>query len=85
MLKMTIPVSVVSVKAAKDVKSSNYADFLFVGGSISIPVDQAAFDTLKPLEGSEVLASFQMKPSGIARFGRSVSIFEAVKFLGLVK
>jgi hypothetical protein len=48
-------------------------------------VDQAAFDTLKPLEGSEVLASFQMKPSGIARFGRSVSIFEAVKFLGLVK
>ena len=62
MFKMPVLVVIESLKAAKDEKSNNYADFLFTGGSISIPIDRAVFDQLKPLEGSEVTALFQMKP-----------------------
>lgn len=85
MVKLPILVVIESVKAAKDEKSNNYADFLFTGGSISIPVDRAAFDQLKPLEGSEVLAMFQAKPLQVVRFGRSVTVFEPSKFLEVIK
>lgn len=83
MLKISVPVSLVSVKAAKDAKSNNYADFLFIGGSISVPVDQGVFDLLKPKEGAELLASFQVRPVQVVRFGRPVSMFEPIKFLGI--
>jgi hypothetical protein len=85
MFKMPVLVVIESLKAAKDEKSNNYADFLFTGGSISIPIDRAAFDQLKPLEGSEVTALFQMKPFQVVRFGRSVTVFEPSKFLELVE
>ena len=85
MFKMPIPVVVESVKAAKDEKSNNYADFLFTGGSISIPVDRAAYEQLKPLEGSDVTILFQVKPLPVIRFGRSVTVFEPTKFLQVVK
>lgn len=85
MLKMEIPVTVQSVKTAKDEKSNNYADFLFVGGLISIPIDRTLLERLKPLEGSEVKGVFQMKPAPVVRFGRAVSIFEPMKLIEIVK
>ena len=85
MLKIPIPVVVESVKLARDEKSNNYADFLFTGGSISIPVDGVAYEQLKKLEGSEVTILFQIKPFPVVRFGRSVTVFEPVKFLQVVK
>ena len=85
MFRMPVLVVIESVKAAKDEKSHNYADFLFTGGSISIPVDRAALEQLKPLEGSEVTALFQMKPFQVVRFGRSVTVFEPSKFLEIIK
>lgn len=85
MSEIAIPVIVESVKAAKDEKSNNYADFLFTGGSISIPVDRQAFDLLKPLEGSEVMAAFRVKPMQVVRFGRSITVFEPSKFIQIIK
>lgn len=85
MFKMPVLVVIESLKAAKDEKSNNYADFLFTGGSISIPIDRAVFNQLTPLEGSEVTALFQMKPFQVVRFGRSVTVFEPSKFLELVE
>lgn len=85
MLKIPIPVVVESVKLARDEKSNNYADFLFTGGSISIPVDGVAYEQLKKLEGSEVTILFHAKPIQVIRFGRSVTVFEPTKFLQVVK
>ena len=85
MFKMPIPVIVESVKAAKDEKSNNYADCLFTGGSISIPVDRVAYEQLKALEGSDAKILFQVKPLSVIRFGRSVTVFEPTKFLEIVK
>lgn len=85
MLKMQIPVTVLSVKAAKDEKSNNYVDLLFTGGSISIAVDSAIFTIIKPLEGCEVFATFLMKPQAIVKFGRPVSVFEAIKIIDVKK
>ena len=85
MFKMPVLVVIESLKAAKDEKSNNYADFLFTGGSISIPIDRAAFDQLKPLEGSEVTALFQMKPFQVVRFGGRLRFLSRQSFLSSSK
>lgn len=85
MFKMSIPVVLVSVRAAKDSKSNNYASFIFTGGSADLAIDSAAFGQLKDSEGLELVAVFQMRPVPMVRFGRSITVFEPIKFLGMDK
>jgi len=82
MLKMPVPVFVDSVREGKD--KSFYADFMFLGGSISVSVDRAAAENLKPLIGKEVVAVFEMRPKTQVLFGdRPVSMFQPVGFVEL--
>ena len=82
MLKMPVPVFVDSVREGKD--KSFYADFMFLGGSISVSVDRAAVETLKPFVGKNAVVVFEMRPKTQVLFGdRPVSMFQPVGFVEL--
>lgn len=78
---MSFPVVVQSVKVAKDENHNNYGNFLFTGGALSVPVDPGTIAALKEIQGSEIIAVFEMKPVSIVRFNRAVCVFEPVRFV----
>lgn len=81
---MSFPVLVQSVKVAKDENHNNYGNFLFTGGALSVSVDSDYIATLKDIQGSEIVALFEMKPISIVRFNRAVCVFEPIRFVSIV-
>ncbi len=82
MLKMPVPVFVDSVREGKD--KSFYADFMFLGGSISVQIDAGTVASLKQFVGREVVAVFEMRPKTQVMYGeRAVSMFQPVAFVGV--
>ena len=81
--KMTKLVSQVVISGVKEGKDGAfYADFLLLGGSISIKVDKNQADQIKERIGSEVLAEFKATPRQRVVFGdRSVTVFEPVSLI----
>ena len=81
--KMTKLVSQVVISGAKEGKDGVfYADFLLLGGAISIKVDKNQADQIKDHIGLEVFASFKAIPRQRVVFGdRSVTVFEPVALI----
>ncbi len=81
MVKTEVSVIVSSVKMAKDAQSKNYVNFLLIGGSLSLAVSNEQFNALKPLEGSEILATFALDCTQIVRYNRPATVFEISKLI----
>ena len=80
---MTKLVSQVVISGAKEGKDGVfYADFLLLGGSISIKVDKNQADQIKDQIGLQVLATFKATPRQRVVFGdRAVTVFEPVALI----
>ena len=76
-------VSQVVISGAKEGKDGVfYADFLLLGGSISIKVDKNQADQIKDQIGLEVSAAFRVTPRQRVVFGdRAVTVFEPVALI----
>ena len=91
MIKITIQSVVSRVREGRENKENKvgsekntyYADFLFLGGSLSVAIDSDQFNQLLPLLGQELVAVFRVNPRQIVFFDRQVSVFEAVKLLDI--
>ena len=77
---MTKLVSQVVISGVKEGKNgSYYADFLLLGGSISIKVDKNQAEQIKNQIGLQVSATFKATPRQRIVFGdRAVTVFEPV-------
>lgn len=82
MNRMTLKVILDSVRASKD-EGKYYGEFLYTGGISSVQLDREQYEKLKIREGDEFEADFQMRPRSVTLFGRSVTLFEPSKFLGI--
>lgn len=80
MTKMPLNVIVGSVRPAKE-DGKFYAEFMFLGGNVSVLVDKAQAERLKTASASGFVAVFDMKPRSIVLFDRSVTVFEPVGLL----
>lgn len=80
---MTKLVSQVVISGVKEGKNGTfYADFLLLGGAISITIDKNQADQIKDKIGSEVIAEFKATPRQRVVFGdRSVTVFEPVALI----
>lgn len=80
---MTKLVSQVVISGVKEGKNSAfYADFLLLGGAISITIDKNQADQIKDKIGSEVVAEFKATPRQRVVFGdRSITVFEPVALI----
>ena len=80
---MTKLVSQVVISGVKEGKNGAfYADFLLLGGSISITIDKNQADQIKDQIGLEISASFRVTPRQRVVFGdRSVTVFEPVALI----
>ena len=80
---MTKLVSQVVISGAKEGKDGAfYADFLLLGGAISIKVDKNQADQIKDQIGLEVSAAFRVTPRQRVVFGdRAVTVFEPVSLI----
>ena len=59
-----------------------YADFLLLGGSISVSLDKNQIDLVSEKVGSEVVAAFKATPRQRVVFGdRAVTVFEPVSLI----
>ena len=84
MLKMAVPCFVDSVREVKD--KGFYADFLFLGGVVSLAVDAATVSILKPVSGRETVVVFEMRPKTQVIFGdRPVAMFQPVRVVTVEK
>ena len=80
MTKLVSQVVISGVKEGKD--GVFYADFLLLGGSISIKVDKNQADQIKDKIGLQVSATFKATPRQRVVFGdRSVTVFEPVALI----
>lgn len=77
---MTKLVSQVVISGVKEGKNgSYYADFLLLGGAISIAINKNQADQIIEKIGCEVSAEFRVTPRQRVVFGdRSVTVFEPV-------
>lgn len=80
---MTNLVSQVLVDGIREGKNGVfYADFLLLGGSISVPVESNQIDQVKNNLHQEVKAVFKTTPRQRVVFGdRSVTVFEPVSLI----
>lgn len=82
MLKMAVPVMVETLREGKD--KAFYADFLFLGGVVSLAVEGTIVPTLKPFVGRETVVTFEMRPKTQVLFGdRPVAMFYPVRVLSV--
>lgn len=80
MVKLISSVVVDGVREGKN--GTFYADFLLLGGAISVSVDKNQVDQINEKIGSEVLAAFKATPRQRVVFGdRSVTVFEPVSLI----
>lgn len=80
---MTKLVSQVVISGVKEGKNGVfYADFLLLGGAISVTVDKNQADQIKDQIGLEVSAAFRVTPRQRVVFGdRAVTVFEPVALI----
>ncbi len=83
MIELAFEGVLTSLKAAKDAKSNNYADFIFMGGSVSLPVDAAMFERLKEFEGKQIQCLLECRPRTVVLFDRPVTLFDPVRVLNV--
>lgn len=83
MFKLPLPVTLESLRKGKD--GTFYADFVFVGGAVGVPVDAAIAERLKPMQGQSLNATFKVRARAQVVFDRSVTMFEAVALLDFNK
>lgn len=82
---MCISVLVSAIKSAKDSKSNTYVDFLYWGGSVSVPVDKEQLEKIKPFVGLEALAVFEMRTISTILYERPVTVFIPSRFVTIKK
>lgn len=85
MITMGVSVVVSALKVAKDSKSNNYVDFLCWGGSVSIPVNNEQFASIKPFDGLEAIAVFEMRACSTILYERPVTVFIPSRFVTIKK
>ena len=80
---MTKLVSQVVISGVKEGKNGSfYADFLLLGGAISIAVDKSQADQIRDKIGLEVSAAFRVTHRQRVVFGdRAVTVFESVELI----
>lgn len=83
MVKMSIPVTVESVKASKEGSNcAGYVDLEFTGGSANLSVNAEQFKQFESLVDDEVECVFQMKAKNIVNnFKRSECVFTIRRLL----
>lgn len=80
MTKLASQVVISGVKEGKN--GVFYADFLLLGGAISVTVDKNQADQIKDQIGLEVSAAFRVTPRQRVVFGdRAVTVFEPVALI----
>ena len=82
---VTMPLKVVlgslNIKKGTD---SFYADFMFLGGMISIQVNRGYAERLKTMIGSEFVAVFEMRPRSVCMYeDRPSTVFLPVSLVDL--
>ena len=81
MIKTTMNSVLARVREDSKTKDKYFAEFLFLGGSVAIPVDVSQSSKLLPLVGRDLLTVFEVKPRSTVLFDRSISLFEVVRLL----
>lgn len=74
-----------AVRESKTYTGKTYADFIFMGGSISLQLSPDLIQNCKSLEGQAVKITFSIKPRLMTAFDRSITVFEPVNLLTLEK
>ncbi|MDD2802032.1 MAG: hypothetical protein PHE96_11290 [Methylococcales bacterium] len=82
MLTMDVPVTIESVRPAKD-DGSGYADFTFNGGNVNLRITADQGKQLSGKVGKDAVCTFRMKTISVIMYKRSVSVFQPVDLVGI--
>lgn len=81
-MQMQMKVVLAGLRQSKNGSSKSYADFDFIGGSVSLAVNSSDVPSLAGHEGSEMIILVSVRPRSVVMFDRPVTLFEPV---GLVR
>lgn len=77
-MQVNMKAVLISLRPSKNDSNKNYADFAFIGGSISLPVDPSDLSSYAGREGTEMDIAVSVRPRSVVMFGRPVTLFEPV-------
>lgn len=84
MLKMSIPVTVMSCRIPKTAGAKVYATFGFTGGMVNCAVAPELVSTIQSRRGEELLGVFCMIPRNAMVFNHTRTVFEPVEMLDII-